>query len=133
MARRKAPAGRKKRSARPAERENQAVIDIREVESLREEIARLRASGAPPRWNADPDDVRRSVAKLVLTLVDAIRQLLERQAIRRLDAGTLTEQETEDVGMALMRLEEAIREIGGQFGLSPEDLKLDLGPLGKLV
>ena len=109
------------------------MIDIREVESLREEIERLRVAGAPPRWNADPDDVRRSVAKLVLTLVDAIRQLLERQAIRRMEAGTLTEQETEDVGMALMRLEEAIREIGAQFGLSPEDLKLDLGPLGKLV
>jgi hypothetical protein len=108
-------------------------VEIREVESLREEIERLRASAAPPRWNADPDDVRRSVAKLVLTLVDAIRQLLERQAIRRMEAETLTEQETEDIGMALMRLEEAIRDIGAQFGLSPEDLKLDLGPLGKLV
>ena len=73
------------------------------------------------------------MAKLVLTLVDAIRQLLERQAIRRMDAGTLSEQETEDIGTALMRLDEAIREIGGQFGLSSEDLKLDLGPLGKLV
>ena len=77
--------------------------------------------------------MKRSVAKLVLTLVDAIRQLLERQAIRRMEAQTLTEQETEDVGLALMRLEEAIREIGGQFGLAPEDLNLDLGPLGKLV
>lgn len=132
MAKRKPSPPRTRRPA-PAETPSQAVIDIREVESLREEIQRLRASGAPPRWNADPDDVRRSVAKLVLTLVDAIRQLLERQAIRRMDAGTLTEQETEDIGMALMRLEEAIQEIGGQFGLSPEDLKLDLGPLGKLV
>lgn len=110
-----------------------ALIEIREVDSLREEIERLRAAAAPPRWNADPDDVRRSVAKLVLTLVDAIRQLLERQAIRRMEAETLTAQETEDIGMALMRLEEAIREIGAQFGLAPEDLKLDLGPLGKLV
>ena len=73
------------------------------------------------------------MAKLVLTLVDAIRQLLERQAIRRMEAETLSAQETKDVGMALMRLEEAIREIGAQFGLAPEDLKLDLGPLGKLV
>ena len=109
------------------------MIEIREVDSLREEIERLRAAAAPPRWNADPEDVRRSVAKLVLTLVDAIRQLLERQAIRRMEAETLTAQETEEVGMALMRLEEAIREIGAQFGLAPEDLKLDLGPLGKLV
>ena len=132
MAKRKPPASRRRRSV-SSPRRSQAAIDIREVESLRDEIQRLRASGTPPRWNADPDDVRRSVAKLVLTLVDAIRQLLERQAIRRMDAGTLTENETEDIGMALMRLEEAIREIGGQFGLSPEDLKLDLGPLGKLV
>lgn len=133
MAKRKAPAPAKRR--KPSERPgpSRAAIDIREVESLREEIERLRASASPPRWNADPEDVRRSVAKLVLTLVDAIRQLLERQAIRRMDAGTLTEQETEDIGMALMRLEEAIRDIGAQFGLSPEDLQLDLGPLGKLV
>ena len=109
------------------------MIEIHEVESLRAEVERLRGAAMPPRWNADPDDVKRSVAKLVLTLVDAIRQLLERQAIRRMEAQTLTEQETEDIGLALMRLEEVIREIGGQFGLTPEDLKLDLGPLGKLV
>ena len=127
------PAVARRRKPASAPRQSQAAIDIHEVESLRAEIERLRGSGAPPRWNADPDDVRRSVAKLVLTLVDAIRQLLERQAIRRMDAGTLTGEETEDIGTALMRLEEAIREIGGQFGLSPEDLKLDLGPLGKLV
>ncbi len=108
-------------------------MDVQEVESLRAEIERLRVSAAPPRWNADPDDVRRSVAKLVLTLVDAIRQLLERQAIRRMEAETLTPQETEDIGLALMRLEEAISDIGAQFGLTPEDLKLDLGPLGKLT
>lgn len=109
------------------------AFEIREVESLRAEVERLRAAAAPPRWNADPEDVRRSVAKLVLTLVEAIRQLLERQAIRRMDANTLTPDETEAIGLALMRLEEAIREIGEQFGLSPDDLNLDLGPVGKLV
>ena len=124
---------RTRRPPRSGRREPRALVEIREVDSLREEIERLRASAAPPRWNADPDDVRRSVAKLVLTLVDALRQLLERQAIRRMEADTLTAQETEDIGMALMRLEEAIRDIGAQFGLSPGDLKLDLGPLGKLV
>lgn len=108
-------------------------IDVREVESLRAEVERLKALGAPPRWNADPDDVRRSVAKLVLTLVDAIRQLLERQAIRRMEQGTLTEDETENIGLALMRLEEAVRDIGAQFGLAPEDLGLDLGPIGRLT
>ncbi len=86
----------------------------------------------PPRWNANPEDARRSVAKLVLTLVDFIRQLLERQAIRRMDAGTLTPDEIEALGQALMRLDETIKEIGAQFDLSPEDLNLDLGPLGTL-
>lgn len=110
-----------------------SAVDIREVESLREELERLRASGTPPRWNANPDDVRRSVAKLVLTLVDAIRQLLERQAIRRMENDTLTAEETEAIGVALMRLEETVHDLAKQFDLDPGDLTLDLGPLGKLV
>ena len=100
---------------------------------MRAEIERLSRRGAPPRWNADPDDVRRSVAKLVLTLVEFVRQLLERQAIRRMDAGTLTAEETEAVGLALMRLEETVRDLATQFGLAPEDLNLDLGPVGRLT
>lgn len=108
------------------------ALEIREIESLRSELDRLAAS-APPRWNADPDDVRKSVAKLVLTLVEFIRQVLERQAIRRMEADTLTAEETESVGLALMRLEETVRELSGQFDLRPEDLTLDLGPLGKLT
>jgi hypothetical protein len=107
-------------------------IDVQEIESMRAEVERL-ARTAPPRWNADPEDVRRSVAKLVLTLVEFVRQLLERQAIRRMDAGTLTSEQTEAVGLALMRLEETVRDIGSQFGLAPEDLNLDLGPVGKLM
>lgn len=100
---------------------------------MRAEIQRLAARAAPPRWNADAEDVRRSVAKLVLTLVEFIRQLLERQAIRRMDAGTLTADQTEAVGLALMRLEETVRDIGTQFGLEPEDLNLELGPVGRLL
>jgi hypothetical protein len=69
----------------------------------------------------------------VLTLVEFIRQLLERQAIRRMEAGTLDAEQTEAVGLALMRLEETVRELGGQFGLEPEDLTLDLGPVGRLM
>jgi hypothetical protein len=107
-------------------------IEVEEIESLRAEIDRLAAS-APPRWNANPDDVRKSVLKLVLTLVDFIRQILERQAIRRMEASTLTPEETEAVGLALMRLEETIRDLAEQFGLRPEDLNLDLGPIGKLT
>ena len=105
---------------------------MQEIESLRAELERVSKS-APPRWNANPDDVRRSVAKLVLTLVEFIRQLLERQAIRRMEAGTLTAEETEAVGLALMRLEETVRDLGAQFGLATEDLNLDLGPVGRLM
>ena len=100
---------------------------------MRRELAGVAKSGGPPRWNADPEDVRRSVVKLVLTLVDFIRQLLERQAIRRMEVGTLTDAETEAVGAALMRLEETVRELAAQFDLSPDDLNLDLGPVGKLT
>jgi hypothetical protein len=85
------------------------------------------------RWNADPDDVRRSVLKLVLTLVELIRQLLERRAIRRMERGTLTDEQTESVGLALMRLQETVLELAEQFDISPDELNLDLGPLGKLV
>lgn len=125
----KGPIRRKKR----APRKRAGSLDVGEVESLRAELERLRAAGSPPRWNANPDDVRKSVAKLVLTLVEAIRQLLERQAIRRMENKTLTDEEIEAMGLALMRLEEAIRDIGAQFGLEPDELNLDLGPLGKLV
>lgn len=100
---------------------------------MRAELERLASRNAPARWNADPEDVKRSVAKLVLTLVEFIRQLLERQAIRRMEAGTLTEDQIESVGTALMRLEETVREMGAQFGLAPEELTLDLGPVGRLM
>jgi hypothetical protein len=108
-----------------------AAVTITEVESLRAELDRF--SQAPPRWNAEPDEVRKSVLKLVLTLVEFIRQILERQAIRRMEASTLTAEETEAVGLALMRLEETIRELAEQFDIRPEELNLDLGPIGKLV
>jgi hypothetical protein len=116
-----------------ARRSTPAAIEIQEVESLRAEIDRMRSASGPPRWNADPDDVRRSVLKLVLTLVEFVRQLLERQAIRRMEGGSMTDEETEAVGQALMRLEETIRDLAAQFGLEPGDLNLDLGPIGKLV
>jgi hypothetical protein len=120
-----------KRRPRPS-RAAVAPIAIQEVESLRAELDRF-ANSSPTRWNADPDEVRKSVLKLVLTLVEFIRQILERQAIRRMEANTLTPDETEAVGLALMRLEETIRDLAEQFGLRPEDLNLDLGPIGKLV
>lgn len=132
MARRRArarpsrPRSRTRASARP-----RAAARAR-MDAIRDQIAA--ASGARvPRWNADPEDVRRSVLKLVLTLVELIRQLLERQAIRRMEHGTLTDEETESVGLALMRLQQTIRELADQFDISPDELNLDLGPVGKLM
>jgi hypothetical protein len=107
-------------------------LEIEELEALRAELEKSTAATAP-RWNADPEDVRRSVAKLVLTLVEFIRKVMERQAIRRMEADTLTPEEVEAVGLALMKLEETIQEMAQAFGLDPKDLNLDLGPLGKLI
>jgi len=109
------------------------VTEVAELEELRKELERTARGASPLRWNANPDDVQRSVAQLVLTLVEFIRQLLERQAIGRIEASTLDDQQTEDVGRALMKLEETVRDIASKFGLSPEELNLDLGPAGKLL
>jgi hypothetical protein len=84
------------------------------------------------RWNPDPDDVQRSVVKLVLSLVEFIRKLMERQAIRRLEDKTLSPAEIENVGVALMKLEETVYLIAKRFKLNPKDLNLDLGPAGRL-
>jgi len=107
------------------------AMQVGQLEALRREIER-RAEKAP-RWNADPKDVQKSVARLVLALIEFLRKLLERQAIRRMEAGTFTPQETEAVGLALMRLEETVHDLAKRFGLKPEDLNLDLGPLGRLI
>jgi hypothetical protein len=109
------------------------VTAIEEITELRRQIERAARSAAPPRWNANPDDVQRSVAHLVLTLVEFIRKLLERQAIRRMEAGTLNRAQTEAVGQALMKLEETLVDISAKFGITPDELNLQLGPIGKLM
>ena len=90
------------------------------------------ASSVPGRIDLSPDNVEQGLAKLVLTLIEFLRQLLERQAIRRMEGGTLSDQEIEEMGEALMKLEGKIREMAEQFGLSPGDLNIELGPLGRL-
>ena len=85
------------------------------------------------RWNPEPEEVQKSVAQLVLTIVEFLRRLMERQAIRRMEQKTLTRKEVEAVGVALMQLEETIRAIGARFGVTPDDLNLDLGPAGRLM
>lgn len=110
--RKKAPTGRAAKRTKPPARRRQpgVAVTVRQIDSLRDEVRRR--TRPVPRWNADPDDVQRSVARLVLSLVEFLRRLMERQAIRRMDAGTLADDEVEAVGQALMRLEETVREIG---------------------
>ena len=124
-------------------------VTTAELRALREEIDRrlrsparavgkqgtaaARKGGAPLRWNPEPEDVQKSVAQLVLTIVEFLRRLMERQAIRRMEQKTLTRKEVEAVGEALMTLEETIRDMALRFGLTPEDLNLDLGPIGPLM
>jgi phosphoribosylaminoimidazole-succinocarboxamide synthase len=108
--------------------------DLKDLELMARELKdRLEKRSAPRRWNAEPEEVRRSVLQLVLTLVELIRQLLERQAIRRMENGTLSADEMERIGQALMQLEATIKELAEQNGLELKDLNLDLGPLGKLL
>ncbi len=85
------------------------------------------------RIDADPESVERGLVSLVLTIVELLRQLMERQALRRVDDGTLTEDQIEKIGWTLMSLEEKMAELRDHFGLDPEDLNLDLGPLGPLL
>jgi Gas vesicle protein K len=116
--------GQKAKAKRPPAADVHVVGD-KQLRALRKKIEKQAAL----RWNPDSADVQRSVIKLVLTLVELIRKLMERQAIRRLENKTITAGETEAVGKALMEIEKTIRDIGGMFDLAPEDLNLDLGAI----
>jgi hypothetical protein len=87
----------------------------------------------PARVNADERNVERGLAQLVLTLVDLLRQLMERQAVRRMEGNTLTDDEVERLGRTFMLLEKRMGELKKAFGLEDADLNIDLGPLGKLL
>ena len=104
-----------------------------ELEELRRELQHLKVSTLPGRINVDPEGVEQGLAQLVLTLVEFLRQLLERQAVRRMEGGSLTDEEVERVGLALMKLEEKVHQLADQFGLRPSDLNINLGPLGDLL
>ena len=92
-----------------------------------------RATGPSARVSIDPETVEQDLARLVLGLMAFLRELMELQAIRRLEAGTLTAEEEERVGTTLMRAEAALHDLAEKFGLGPADLSLDLGPLGKTI
>jgi Gas vesicle protein K len=85
------------------------------------------------RVNADPENLERGLAQLVLTIVELLRQLMERQALRRIDDGTLTEDQIERLGRTFMELSERMEQLRAEFGLDAEDLNLNLGPLGDLL
>ncbi|MER7891769.1 gas vesicle protein K [Micromonospora sp. NPDC094482] len=111
----------------------------------RDEAAALAAALDAPQWRpprvtpldrrltVDRDSVERGLASLVLTVVELLRQLMERQALRRVELGDLTEEQIERIGVTLMALEEQMVGLREHFGLTPEDLNLDLGPLGPLL
>jgi hypothetical protein len=103
-----------------------------ELAELQRELERLRGI-LPERIDVDPDGVEQGLAKLVLTLIELLRQLLERQAVRRMEGGSLSDDEVEQMGLALMRLEEKVHELAGQFGLRKDELNISLGQLGSLL
>jgi Gas vesicle protein K len=90
-------------------------------------------AGLSRRVNADEEGLERGLAQLVLTIIELLRQLMERQALRRIDGGGLTEDQVERLGRTFMELDKRMEELRVEFGLEAEDLNLDLGPLGKLL
>ena len=122
----------------PAELPSGSTMESQVVESLHAPsdatMAPLEtvAEGLPPRLNTDPDKVENGLAKLVLTLIEVLRKVLEHQAVRRMEGGHLSDAEIERLGVALLRLNDRMQDMKGIFGLTDDDLQIDLGPLGKL-
>jgi hypothetical protein len=105
----------------------------RDAEAAEERYAREPGRRLSHRLETDAEEVQRDLVRLVLTLIELVRQLMERQALRRVDAGDLSDDKVEQLGLALMRLEEAMTELQERFGIDRRDLNLDLGPLGPLL
>ena len=101
------------------------------------QAGQVEPTGQRVRYRLDADDdprsAERGLAALVLTIVELLRQLMERQALRRVEDGTVSDEQAERIGYTLMRLEERMNELLDEFGLEPEDLNIDLGPLGPLL
>ncbi len=126
------------RTQRPAIGPSGSTMESQVVESLDAPkgtaMAPLEAvaEGLPPRLNTDPDKVENGLAKLVLTLIEVLRKVLEHQAVRRMEGGHLSDEEVERLGVALLRLNDRMQDMKGTFGLTDDDLQIDLGPLGRL-
>ena len=108
------------------------IVETESPEEFIEEIEKAQDC-LPKKIDANPKTVEKGLAKLVLTLIELIRKLLEKQAMRRVEAGFLSEEEIEKVGETLMKLENKMDELKGIFGLKDEELNLNLGPLGDLM
>jgi hypothetical protein len=112
-------------------RPSETVIVSNDEEALLRELS-FTDSAIPDRISADSDSVENGLAKLVLSIIELVRRLLEKQALRRMDAGNLTEEEIEQLGSSLMKLEEKMLEMKKVFGLEGDDLNLSLGPIRTL-
>jgi hypothetical protein len=108
------------------------IIETDSQEAFIQEIEKVQ-DALPKRIDANPKNVEKGLAKLVLTLIELIRKLLEKQAMRRVEVGSLTEEEIERVGETLMKLENKMKELKETFGLKDEELNINLGPLGDLL
>ena len=108
------------------------IVETDAPEAFAQELEQV-SNILPRRIEANPDNVDKGLAKLVLTLIELIRKLMEKQAMRRVEHGSLTEEEIERVGETLMKLEQKMGELKKVFGLKDEDLNLHLGPLGDLM
>ncbi|MER6500606.1 gas vesicle protein K [Streptomyces sp. NPDC001455] len=108
---------------------------LRSLPTREEDVPHVPRGARRParRVNADPDTVERDLMKLVLTVVELLRQLMERQALHRVEAGDLTAEQEERLGATLMILHDRMTELCGRYGLTMSDLNLDLGPLGTLL
>ncbi len=111
---------------------NKLLAGEGDLDVLARELERVQ-NAFPRRVNADPERVERGLAQLVLTLIELLRQLMERQALRRMEGGTLTDEEIERLGETFMKLAQRMEELKAEFGLEDRDLNLDLGPLGRLL
>jgi uncharacterized protein YjiS (DUF1127 family) len=112
--------------------EDKVLHSTGDIEAVARELERV-GTAFPRRVDADPQRVEQGLAQLVLTLVELLRQLMERQALRRMDQDTLTDEEIERLGETFMKLEQRMEQLKREFGLEDKDLNLDLGPLGKLL
>jgi len=113
--------------------ENKILFNTGSFDGISEEIGKLTACAEEPRLKLTPDNADSGLAKLVLTLVELIRKLVEKQAMRRVDGGLLTDDEIERLGETLMKLEMKMEELKKHFNLTDRDLNINLGPLGDLM